>query len=147
VGIVSRRKDWELILAEHWYRIPVKSAPDCLKKMKYLAFYQTRAFGDEKWAVNCYARITGITTAKRRKLLPDEPNHKRADESYYRIAISKLQRLPRPVPSRRWRRIVFIPTTLEKLLRAREIKDLYQGVRVRDTCHVTRSASSRRKPQ
>jgi very-short-patch-repair endonuclease len=34
-------------------------------------------------------------------------------------------RLPRPIPSRRWRRIVFIPTTLERLLRAQEINDLF----------------------
>jgi len=33
--------------------------------------------------------------------------------------------LPRPIPSRRWRRIVFIPTTWHKFVQATEINDLY----------------------
>jgi very-short-patch-repair endonuclease len=135
VGIVNRVKDWRLIETEHWYRIPVRTAPGSLQEMKYLAFYRTSAFGAEKWSVSHYARVAGITGLLRRELLPDEPRHRRADEEYYCLALGELQQLPRPILSRRWRRIVFIPTTLEKLLKAEGINDLYHGSPLEDRLH------------
>jgi len=62
---------------------------------------------------------------ERVELLPDEPNHTRANEDYYKFTIDELKKLPRPIPSKRWRRIIFIPTTLNKLMEAKEINDLY----------------------
>ncbi len=126
VGIVTRRKDWELVRSEHWYRIPLSTAPAGLATIRYLAFYQTRVFGEEKWAVNWYASVRGITRTKRIDLLPDEPSHRRAGAEYYRVEVGELRRLPNAIPSRRWRRIVFIPTSLERLLRAQEINDLFK---------------------
>ncbi len=125
VAVIPRKKDWAILREEHWYRIPVRSAPEGLEKIKFIAFYQTKVFATEAWAVNYYAEVKDIRKVKRIELLPDEPRHRRASELYYRIAIGELLRLPRAIPSRRWRRIVFIPTTLEKLLRAKEINDLY----------------------
>jgi very-short-patch-repair endonuclease len=135
VGIVNRVKDWHLVKSEHWYRIPVVSAPARLHDMKYLAFYLTKPFRDEKWAVSYYARITGTVAVTRRELLPDEPDDDRAGEPYYRVSIGELQRLPRPIPSRRLRRIIFIPTTLEKLLKAEEINDLFHTSPIEDRLH------------
>jgi very-short-patch-repair endonuclease len=135
VGIVNRRKDWRLIETEHWYRIPVRTAPVSLDVTKYVAFYRTSVFGADKWSVSHYARVAGITRLKRRELLPDEPRHRRADEEYYCVALGELERLPTPIPSRRWRRVVFIPTTLEKLLKAEEINDLYHGSPLEDRLH------------
>jgi len=43
------------------------------------------------------------------------------------IEIGPLQPLPQPIPSRRLRRITFIPTTLERLLHAQEINDLWEA--------------------
>lgn len=125
VAIVNRRKDWRLAQTERWYRIPVRSAPEYLMQIRYVAFYQTRVFANEKWSVNYYAAVRGLETLRRCELLPDEPNHDRANERYYRVRIGEVQRLAKPILSRRRRRIVFIPTTLERLLRAREINDLY----------------------
>ena len=59
------------------------------------------------------------------RLIPAEPNHPRADERYHRIDLGTLEPLPRPIPSRRLRRITFIPTTLARLLEADEINDLW----------------------
>ncbi len=137
VGIVTRQKDWDLVRSEHWYRIPVRTAPAGLEKVRHLAFYQTRVFGDEKWAVNWYARVRGISEAKRRDLVPDEPRHPRADANYYRIALGELKRLPHPIPSRRWRRIVFIPTSLERLLHAQEINDLFKVSPIEEKLYFT----------
>jgi very-short-patch-repair endonuclease len=132
VAIVNRVKDWRIVQGQRWYRIPVDKAPPGLAQVRYVAFYQTRAFGPEKWAVGWYALVLGITTARRRDLLPDEPLHRRAEHEYYRIALGELVRLPRPIPSRRWRRIVFIPTTLERLLAAAELNDLYRTSPIED---------------
>ncbi len=123
VAIMNSPRDFAIARDEHWYRLPVKRAPKDLE-VDYLALYQTRVFGEEKWAINYYAEVRGISIARRRDLLPGEPTHPRADDDYYRIAIGELQRLPRPVVSRRWRRITFLATTLGKLLRASEMADI-----------------------
>jgi very-short-patch-repair endonuclease len=137
VGVVTRKKDWELVRSEHWYRIPVRTAPEGLDRVRYLAFYQTKFSGDEKWAVKWYAPVRGISSVKRRELLPDEPTHSRADAEYYKVKIGELERLPRPIPSRRWRRIVFIPTSLERLLHAQEINDLFKVSPIEDKLYFT----------
>jgi len=141
VAIVPRKKDWRLLWSEHWYRVPVRTAPEGLEQVKWLAFYQTKAFGDEKWAVNYYAEVAGISRARRIELLPDEPNNARAQDLYYRVEVGELLRLNPPIPSRRWRRIVFIPTTLEKLLQAREINDLYCTSPIEDRLYGAMSHS------
>jgi hypothetical protein len=108
--------------------VPVESAPARVGA-DYLAFYQTGVFGEERWAVNYYAPIRRYRIVSRRSLLPGEQDHHRADELYYKIEIGPLLRLPGPIPSRRLRRITFIPTTLERLLGAEEINDLWCGTR------------------
>jgi very-short-patch-repair endonuclease len=85
----------------------------------------SKVFGSEKWAVNYHAEVRDVDRVKRVELLPQERDHPRAQEEYYRLGIGDLERLPKPIPSWRWRRIVFIPTTTEKLFRAEEINDLY----------------------
>ncbi len=125
VAVVTRLRDWDLVRNEHWYRIPVRTAPDGIERLRWLAFYQTAVFGDEKWAVNYLARVRRVTRVRRIDLVPDEPGHPRALDEYWRIEIDRLERLPRPIPSLRLRRIVFIPTTLERLRRGREINDLF----------------------
>jgi very-short-patch-repair endonuclease len=137
VGIVTRKQDWEIARTQHWYRIPVRTAPADLEAVRYLAFYQTKLFGDERWAVNWYAAVCGLTRAKRRDLLPQEPDHPRAGAEYYRVEIGDLIRLPQPIPSRRWRRIIFIPTSLERLLRAREINDLFKLSPIEERLYFT----------
>ncbi len=124
VAIMNNKRDFKIAQTEGWYRIPAKSAP---KKTKahYLAFYQTKVFGEERWAINYFAEIINHRVVKRFNLLPDEVTHPKANEDYYKITIGELQRLPQPIISKRWRRIVFIPTTMEKFLRAKEINDLY----------------------
>jgi len=137
VGIVTRMKDWDLVRSEHWYRIPVRTAPEGLDSIQYLAFYQTRLFGREKWAVNWHARVRGISRLTRRELLPDEPGHARAGAEYYKVELDELMRLPRPIPSRRWRRIVFIPTSLERLLHSQEVNDLFKTSPIEDKLYFT----------
>jgi hypothetical protein len=124
VAVMNAPRDFEIAHREGWYRIPLKRAPNRVGA-DYLAFYQTKAFGDEKWAVNYYAPTRRYRLATRAELLPEEADHPRAAEPYYKVEIGPLQRLPRSIPSKRLRRITFIPTTLERLLEAEEINDLW----------------------
>lgn len=128
VVVLNARRDLEVAREEGWYRIPLKRAPTRVGA-DYLAFYQTSVFGEERWAVNYYAPVRRYSIVSRRILLPGEPDHPRADDLYYRIQVGSLRRLPRSIPSRRLRRITFIPTTLERLLGAEEINDLWCGTR------------------
>jgi very-short-patch-repair endonuclease len=125
VAVVNNARDFARAKDEGWYRIPVKRAPRRVAA-EYLAFYQTQAFGDEGCAVNYYAPVRRFHVLSRAELMPDEVDHPRAGDAYYKIEIGPLQRLPQPVPSRALRRIAFIPTTLQRLLAAQEINDLWQ---------------------
>jgi len=124
VAVMNDRRDFDIARHEGWYRIPLKRAPSRVGA-DYLAFYQTKAFGDEKWAIKYYASTRRYRLVTRAELLPEETDHPRAAEPYYKVEIGPLQCLPRPIPSRRLRRISFIPTTLERLLGAEEINDLW----------------------
>jgi very-short-patch-repair endonuclease len=132
VAVMNDPRDMESARTEGWYRIPVRRAPQRLGA-DYLAFYQTGVFGeDERWRVSFYAPVRRVRRVRRRDLLPDEPDHPRADDEYYKFELGPLARLPRPIPSRRLRRITFIPTTLSRLLSAQEINDLWLGHEVEE---------------
>jgi len=126
VAIMNNQRDFDIARREGWYRIPVNRS---LRRLgaDYLAFYQVKAFGAEGWAINYYAPIYRVHLVQRLELLPEEREHPRATDWYYKLEIGPLRRLPHPIPSRRLRRITFIPTTLARLLSAREINDLWLG--------------------
>ncbi len=127
VGIVPRKDLWGIIEKERWYHIPVRSAPRNLSQARYIAFYFPKVFGEElRYKVTYYAPIIGIETKKRIELFPDESGHPRRALDYYQLHLGQIEVLPHPIPSRRWRRIVHIPTTLKKLYTAKEINDLYK---------------------
>jgi len=69
--------------------------------------------------------VSDIQVLPRRQLFPNEFPNPKSDRKYYQIHLHSLDRLEQPVYSRRWRRIVFIPTTWRKFTRAVEINDLY----------------------
>jgi hypothetical protein len=126
VAILNNRRDFAIAKTLGWYRIPLKHAPRTIQ-VDYLAFYQTAAFGDEKWAIHYYAQVRGHELVTRRDLFRDQPDHPRAGEWYYKLQLGPLERLPRPIPSRTWRRITFLLTTGERLMQAEEINDLVLG--------------------
>lgn len=124
VALINRPKDFEIARERGWYRVPEKKAPRGVF-FEYVAFYFTAAFGEEKYAVHYYARRLGHELVTRRELLPDEPDHPRADESYYKLQLGPLQRREPPIISLHWRRITFIHTTWDRFQAAKEIHDLF----------------------
>lgn len=128
VAIMNSLLDFAIARDEHWYRIPISSVERMLRKRwppQWLAFYQTKVFAKEAFAVNYYAQVLGIRQVFRWQLFPHQPRDKQAQRRYYKLLLSPLERLPKPILSRRLRRIVFIPTTWQKLVSAVEINDLY----------------------
>jgi len=124
VVIVNRLCDMAAAHDAGWYRIPLARAPRALHA-EYLAFYQTAVFGPERWAVRYLAAVRAVGIATRAALLPTEAGHPRANERYYRFALGPVRALPVPLPSRRLRRIAFIPTTMGQLLRACDLNELW----------------------
>ncbi len=123
VAVMNNLRDLEIARLLGWYRIPLRSAPKVVA-VDYLAFYQTAAFGEEKWRIQYVAPVKGHELATRRELLRDEPDHPHAGQEYYKVQIGPLVCLPRPVLAGSWRRITFLYTTGEYLLRAETINDL-----------------------
>ena len=131
VVLINNEPDWRRVVDEGWYRIPLRHAPRPVAA-SYLAFYQSRAFGNDAFRVRYYAPVLRYRILTRVELLPTEPTHPRAHERYYHITLGPVQELEPPIPSRRLRRITFIPTTLRQLHEAREINDLWLGDDVED---------------
>jgi hypothetical protein len=123
VAVLRRPRDLDIARVLGWYRIPVGTAPKTLR-VDWLAFYQTAAFGTERWSVRYTAPVRGIELVRRGELLLDEPGHPRADEPYFKVQLGPMLELPQPILSARWRRFVFVYTTGDRLLTARDLTDL-----------------------
>lgn len=135
VAIINNKLDYATLRERLWYRIPVSSVEKWLKERwppKWLAFYQTLAFGAEKHAINYFAEVLDFREVRRWQLFPDEPHDEKGNGRYYQIFVKSIQSLPKPIYSRRYRRIIFIPTTREKFVNASEINDLFDESSLED---------------
>jgi len=120
---MNNPRDLEIARLLGWYRIPLRSAPKVIA-VDYLAFYQTAAFGEEKWRIQYIAPVRGHELTTRRELLRDEPDHPHANQEYFKVQLGPLVRLPEPILAEDWRRITFLYTTGEYLLQARNVRQL-----------------------
>lgn len=124
IAVITRPRDLQIAREQGWYRIPVSRAPAQLAA-DYLAFYQTAAFGAERWSVRYYTPIYKYRIATRKELLPEEATHPRANEQYYCLEIGSIEALALPVPAARLRRVTFISTTFGQIRRARDVRELW----------------------
>ncbi|MBI3914542.1 MAG: hypothetical protein HY327_10225 [Chloroflexi bacterium] len=124
VVLMNNPRDLEIARREHWYRIPVKHAPEQISRARYVAFFLTSAFRADKWTIREYAPVQGNELARRSDLLPEEAEHPRAGNAYYKLQLGQVIALPRPIASRIKRRFVWFWTTGEKFSRAVEFNDL-----------------------
>ena len=124
IAVMNNPRDMEIARLLGWYRIPLRSAPKVVA-VDFLAFYQTNSFGDDhggcvEWA----AAVRGHELTTRAELLRDEPDHPHANHTYYKIQLGALGRLPHPILADKWRRLTFLYTTGEYLLRAETFQEL-----------------------
>jgi very-short-patch-repair endonuclease len=130
IAIMNNPLDFALAVEEHWYRIPVSSACKWINDAwppRFLAFYQTKIFLAEAFSIRYYAEVVRIDKVYRRELFPNQPETVKSNQLYYKIIIKPMKRLVNPIISRHFRRIVFIPTTMDRFTSAEEINDLYHG--------------------
>jgi very-short-patch-repair endonuclease len=135
IAILNNPLDAELAHSQHWYRIPITSQQKWIQRgwpPRWLAFYQTKIFGQEAYSICYYARVIDIQQKYRWQLLPDSPHDERGQRQYHQLTLEPLQRLPQPILSRRRRRITFISTTWQKFESAAEINDLYDESSLED---------------
>lgn len=135
VGVIGRRKDLRLARDAGWYRIPaerplrgLERVLDAAVDVEYLAFFTPR-HRDQAGGVYWYAERRGVELAYRRDLLPDEPNHPRADQVYYRVSLSPFVEKAPPVLNPSGRRFAFIRTTWDRFEEATTIAELYSKSR------------------
>ncbi len=126
VGVLKDRRDLDILLAENWYRIPVAHAPR--RRFDYLAFYEPAVFGRQGKCIRYYARVLDYQTGKRAELLPAEPTHPGARDYYFRIRVGKVRKLSRSIRNIVPRRVSFGFTTLNRLLKSKNILQLYNVV-------------------
>jgi hypothetical protein len=130
VAIMNNQLDFTIARDRHWYRIPVQSVKKMIRNHwppEWISFYHTKAFAEKAHSICYYARVIKVGEVKRWQLFPERPLDEKSDNLYYQVLIEPLQKLSKPIYSRRWRRIVFISTTWEKFINAVEINDLYHG--------------------
>ncbi|HLO31369.1 MAG TPA: hypothetical protein VK249_19620 [Anaerolineales bacterium] len=116
-------RDLEIARLLGWYRIPLRTAPKVVA-VDYLAFYQPSAFGERGGQIEFISPVRGHELTTRGELLKDEADHPRAKEEYYKIQVGGLERLKEPVVAGKWKRITFLYTTGEYLLKAKTLNDL-----------------------
>jgi hypothetical protein len=123
VCLMPTPRDLEIARLLGWYRIPLRTAPKVVA-VDYLAFYQPSSFGERGGQIEYIAEVRGHELTTRGELLKDEADHPRAKEEYYKIQIGGLEKLKVPVLAEKWKRITFLYTTGEYLLRAQTLNDL-----------------------
>ncbi len=123
VCLLPTPRDLEIARLLGWYRIPLRTAPKVVA-VDYLAFYQPSAFGERGGQIEFVAEVRGHELTTRGELLKDEADNPRAKEEYYKIQIGGLEKLKEPVLADKWKRITFLYTTGEYLLKAKTIYDL-----------------------
>jgi hypothetical protein len=123
VCLMPAPRDMEIARLLGWYRIPLRTAPKVVA-VDTLAFYQPGSFGERAGRIEFVAPVRGHELVTRAELLKDEADHPRANEEYFKLQIGPLERLSKPIVAEKWRRLTFLYTTGEYLLKAQSINDL-----------------------
>ncbi len=123
VCVVPQPRDLEIVRLLGWYRIPLRTAPKIVA-VDQLAFYQSGSFGESGGRINYFSRVNGHELTTRSELLKDETDHPRANEEYFKIQLGGLERLSQPILANKWKRLTFLYTTGEYMLKAKTLNDL-----------------------
>jgi hypothetical protein len=123
VCLLPTPRDLEIARLLGWYRIPLRTAPKVVA-VDYLAFYQPSAFGERGGQIEFIAEVRGHELTTRGELLKDEAGHPHANEEYFKIQIGGLEKLKAPIVADKWKRMTFLYTTGEYLLKAKTLNDL-----------------------
>jgi hypothetical protein len=124
VGVINRKRDLAYARDAHWYRIPQARLTQGVHA-EYLAFFLSSAFREHNGGIRFYARRTGVELVHRRDLLPQQADHPRANEIYYKVQLGALLEKTPPILNPARRPVSFIYTTWDRFVHAEQISDLY----------------------
>lgn len=126
VGVINRKRDLKFMQDDAWYRIPQMRMPHGVYT-EYLAFFLSGAAAKpfDVPGVHFYARQTGVELAYRRDLIPQQADHARADDVYYKVQLVDIRPKMPPITNPTKRSISFIFTTWDRFSKATVIADLY----------------------
>ncbi|HEX3053847.1 MAG TPA: hypothetical protein VHP83_24530 [Aggregatilineaceae bacterium] len=124
VGVINRKRDFEKVQAEGWYRIPQGRFPKGIQT-EYVAFFFSQAFKELNGGIHFYAPFQGVELVYRRDLLPEEASHPRANELYYKVQLGELRRRETAILNPTRRSVAFIYTTWDRFEQAATLADLY----------------------
>lgn len=126
VGVIKTRRDLRFAQGAGWYRIPLVQMPGGVD-VEYVAFFLSGAvFKGLQSTIAYYAPVRGLELARRRELIPDQPDHPRADAIYYQVQLGPLTTKTPPITNPDGRRFAFIRTSWEQFAHAETINDLYR---------------------
>lgn len=125
VGVIKRKKDFQIACQYHWYRIPEGQLPRGLNAEYIALFLSGKPFGERSGSIAYFAPVTGLELARRCELLPDEA--RRANEIYYKVQFRQLIERDPPISNLPARSVSFIRTTWDRFIRAETISDLYSA--------------------
>ena len=133
VALLPRKSALKRLKSEGWYHIPVENAPKRWAP-EVMAFFQGKIFGDEDaYKIRYFGEVERIDMVPRKELFhTNKRNQYKAEKLYYRIQLKDLQMRYQPIVSPRPRRLLFVPTTLEKFEKAQQINDLFDGSPLED---------------
>ena len=133
VAVVNNDADLHRFSRERWYRIPARSvgrslAGEAIEESRILAIYQTAGVNAGlPGAIELWGEIEERLLLPRRAIVPEEPDHPGAGETYHLIRLRTVECLEAPIISHRPRRITFLRTTSSHLFHASSINDLIVG--------------------
>ena len=138
VAVVTSNADLAFFRDEGWYRLPDRVLGrllnrSVLEEITTLALYQTGAVTDGMPSgIELWGEVTRIDSIYRRELFPTEADHPAANQLYHKICVERVEYLEQPILSRHSRRVAFIRTIRERLLRATDLSDLIIGSRAEE---------------
>ncbi len=126
VGVMPDPADLAIAQEQHWYRIPQGQQKDGIHA-EYIAFYFPAKFPEHmRHRIMYFARRTGHELVRRVDIKPDEPDHPRAHNRYYKVQLGPIREKNPPILSlTSWKRITFINTTWDRFTMAHEVNDLF----------------------
>lgn len=124
IALLKEKSHFNNLQWEGWYHLPVDKTPKRWPP-EYIAFYQPKAFGTDAFRIRHFGRINKIIPTHYKDLFPNKFDSAKSDKQYHQIFIEKLESLPRPIPSRMPRSVIFISTKWNKFIRAQQLNDLF----------------------
>lgn len=123
LALLRRQGDEQRLLQAGTYHLPITHS-GLLDEVRAMAWYVPAWHADTPWSVRYWGTIADRWLTTRRLYLPEEPNHPRADNLYWVVRITHLERLDPVLPSARWRRIGIHRLSAAAVQRASELGDV-----------------------